>query len=311
MLPNFIFIDHELLSLPSSVTKHNDAGGLRADLTSKGQGKECFEALLCPLSLDYPPQLAAGQHFPRFFFSLPMQLSKPLLPCASHTTVTVPPVFVLAGSIPAHLGSGSVLLRGTPWLFPFCASPSVGWAQPGAPIWPHWSAATHHLLSQMLGPTVLPPEHCASLLGTFALWGGFPWDPAVQVPEPTEFVPVKSRAINSLICLPHFLQDLNWQMRSANLTDSLGNAAIYHHIPRQFFLTCERKIWMSTSLSLSSFYVKILSQTYSRNWITCTLTCRPSRWLKSPVKARAWGCKVFPNWFKKALSVSISWWGRL
>lgn len=52
------------------------------------------------------------------------------------------------------------------------------------------SAATHHFLSQMLGPSVLPPEHCASLLGTFALWGGFPRDPAVQVPELTEFVPM-------------------------------------------------------------------------------------------------------------------------
>lgn len=53
------------------------------------------------------------------------------------------------------------------------------------------------------------------------------------------------------------------------------------------------------SLSLSSTRAKKLSQTYSWNWITSTLTRCPSRWLNSSMRLRAWDCKVFPDRFKK------------
>ena len=181
----------------------------------------CFVARL-------PSPISSRPKFSLIFFLLPMQLLKPLLPCTSHTTVTFQPIFVPADSIPAHLDSASAPLRGSPCLLPLCVSPLASWAQPGAPIQTHWSPATHCLLSHMLGWTVLAPEDCTGLLSTFALWDSFPWDPADQVPEQTEFVPMKSRAI---ILLFAFLTSFRILIGRSDLPmshcpDSLGNAAI-------------------------------------------------------------------------------------
>lgn len=144
-----------------------------------------------------PSPISSGPTF-SLIFLLPMQLSKPLPPHTSHTTFIFQPIFVHAGSIPACLGSASAPLQGSPCLLLLCVSPLVGWAQPGAPIQPHWSSASS-LLSHMLGWTVLAPEDCTGLLGTFALWDSFPRDPADQVSEQTECVSLKLRAIILLL----------------------------------------------------------------------------------------------------------------
>lgn len=120
-----------------------------------------------------PSPISSGPTF-SLIFLLPVQLSKPLLPCISHTTVTFQPTFVLATlSIPTCLGSTSTPLRGSPCLLPLCVSPLVGWAQPGAPIQPHCSPATC-CLSHTPGWTVLAPEDLHRSPGHLCSLGQFP-----------------------------------------------------------------------------------------------------------------------------------------
>lgn len=149
-------------------------------------------------SLCYAPRLPSPfSSRPVFYltFLLPMHLLKPLLSRTSLTILTFQPIFVLADSIPTHLGSASALLWGSPCLH---LLPLVRRAQPGPPIQPHLSSASS-LLSHMLGWTALAPDDCTGLLGTFALRDSFPWDSADQVPEQTEFFSLKLRAIILLL----------------------------------------------------------------------------------------------------------------
>lgn len=269
-------------------------GGLRADLASKSQGKECFESLLCPLSLDYSPQLSANKHFP-WSFCFPCSCQRHC--CPAHPTPHSPFSQHLSSLIPS-LHAQAVLLH-------WCrTAPACSFSV----CLPWWGGQSQVLPVSHAG--FLPAPCCSTC------WDGlFLHLKTIQVSWATLLFGTVShgilliRSLNKLSLFPYssellfsylpssLPQDLNWQIRSANFIDTLGTAAVWHHIPTQFVLTCEQKIWMSMSLSMFSICVKKLSPTYSRNWITCIPICYPSTW--SPTRVRAWDCKIFPSCLRR------------